>query len=120
MLFLDKALKDPNNGAVLPLINFWKGEIAYRADKLDNAIKYYNAYLDAGAPAAGEANANTIRYNLGYCYLRKENYPAALKFFEQVGKNPALNSDALTQDAYIRSADCYFMNRDYSQGKSNV
>ena len=115
---LDKALKDPNNAAVLPLVNFWKGEIAYRTDKLDNAIKYYNAYLDAGAPVAGEANATSIRYNLGYSYLRKENYPAALKFFEQVGKNPALNSDELTQDAYIRSADCYFMNRDYTRAKT--
>ena len=24
---LDKALKDPNNGSVLPLVNFWKGEM---------------------------------------------------------------------------------------------
>ena len=115
---LDKALKDPNNASVLPLVNFWKGEIAYRTNKLDNAIKYYNAYLDAGAPIAGEANPTTIKYNLGYCYLRKENYLAALKFFEQVGRNPALNSDALTQDAYIRSADCYYMTRDYSRAKA--
>ena len=114
---LDKALKDANNASVLPLVNFWKGEIAYRTDKLDNAIKYYNVYLDAGAPPSGDANGITIRYNLGYCYLKKENYPAALKFFEQVGKNPALNSDAITQDAYLRSADCYFMNRDYSRAK---
>jgi TolA-binding protein len=115
---LDKALKDPNNSSVLPLVNFWKGEIAYRTNKLDNAIKHYNAYLDAGAPPAGEANATTIRYNLGYAYLRKENYPAAQKFFEQVGKNPALNSDAITQDAYIRSADCFYMIRDYSRAKT--
>ena len=115
---LDKALKDANNASVLPLVNFWKGEIAYRTNKLDNAIKYYHAYLDAGAPASGEANPMAIRYNLGYSYLRKENYPAALKYFEQVGKSPALNSDALTQDAYIRSADCYFMNRDYSRAKT--
>ena len=115
---LDKALKDPNNASVLPWINFWKGELAYRNNKLDNAIRYYNAYLDAGAPANGEANPTTIKYNLGYAYLRKENYPAALKFFEQVGKNPALNSDPLTQDAYIRSADCYYMNRDYSKAKA--
>jgi TolA-binding protein len=115
---LDKALKDPNNASVFALINFWKGEIAYRTNKLDNAIKHYNAYLDAGAPAAGEANGTTIRYNLGYAYLRKENYPAAQKFFEQVGKNPALNSDAITQDAYIRSADCYYMGRDYSRAKT--
>jgi TolA-binding protein len=114
---LDKALKIPDNASVLPLVNFWKGEIAYRNNKLDNAIKHYHAYLDAGAPASGEANGNTVRYNLGYAYLRKENYPAALKFFEQVSKAPALNSDALTQDAYIRSADCYFMNREYNRAK---
>ena len=115
---LDKALRDVNNASVLPLVNFWKGEIAYRTNKLDNAIKYYNVYLDAGAPASGEANAMSIRYNLGYSYLRKENYPAALKFFEQVGRNPALNSDALTQDAYIRSGDCYYMSKDYNKAKS--
>jgi len=115
---LSRAIKDKNNATVLPLINFWKGELAYRDNRLDDAIRYYNAYLDAGAPAAGEANSFTVRYNLGYCYLRKENYPAALKFFEQVGKAPALNSDALTQDAYIRSADCYYMSRNYSRAKS--
>lgn len=115
---LDKALKDPGNASVLPWVNFWKGEIAYRSNKLDNAIRHYNAYLDAGAPANGEANPTTIKYDLGYSYLRKENYPAALKFFEQVGKNPALNSDPLTQDAYIRIADCYYMTRDYSRAKA--
>jgi TolA-binding protein len=115
---LDKALKDPNNASVLPFLNFWKGELAYRNDKLDDAIRYYNAYKDAGSPANGEANANTIRYNLGYCYLRKENYPAALTFFEPLGKNPALNSDQLSQDAYIRTADCYYMNRDFARAKA--
>jgi tetratricopeptide (TPR) repeat protein len=112
---LDKALKDPSNASVLPYINFWKGEIAYRNNKLDDAIRYYNGYLNAGAPASGEANITNVKYNLGYSYLRKENYPAALSFFEPVGKNPTLSSDAITQDAYLRTADCYFMNRDYSK-----
>lgn len=117
---IDKALKDPNvtNSPVLPYLNFWKGEIAYRNNKLDDAIKYYNAYISAGSPANGEVNANNVRYNLGYCYLRKENYQAALSFFEPLAKNPALNSNSLTQDAYIRAADCYFMNRDYAKAKT--
>ncbi|MBI1343366.1 MAG: tetratricopeptide repeat protein [Terrimonas sp.] len=114
---LNKALKDPNNSRVLPFINFWKGEIAYRNNDLDNAIRYYNAYKDAGSPVNGEANANTVRYNLGYCYLRKENYPVALQFFEPLGRNPALNSDQLTQDAYLRTADCYYMDRNYTKAK---
>ena len=42
---LDKALKDPNNGSVLPLLNFWKGELAYRNNKIDEAIKFYNCLL---------------------------------------------------------------------------
>ncbi len=115
---LDKALKDPYNGSVLAFLNFWKGELAYRNNKLDNAIKYYNAYVSAGSPSGGEANANNARYNLGYCYLRKENYAAAQTFFEPLGKNPALNSNELTQDAYIRTADCYFMQKDYSKAKA--
>ena len=115
---LDKALKDPNNSSVLPFVNFWKGEIAYRDNRLDDAIKYYHAYVNAGAPTSGEANATNARYNLGYCYLRKENYAVALSFFEPIGKNPSLGSDALTQDAYIRTADCYYMNRDYSRAKA--
>ncbi len=115
---LDKALKDPNNGSVLPLVNFWKGEIAYRNNMVDDAIKYYNAYVSAGSPASGEANTSHVRYNLGYCYLRKENYPAALGFFEPLAKNPALNSDDLTQDAYVRTADCYYMERNFSRAKT--
>ena len=115
---LDKALKDPNNGAVLPLVNFWKGEIAYRNNKLDEAIKYYNAYVSAGSPASGEANPANARYNLGYCYMRKENYPVALTFFEPLAKSPALNSDELTQDAYLRAADCQYMERNYSKAKT--
>jgi tetratricopeptide (TPR) repeat protein len=59
-----------------------------------------------------------VKYNLGYCYLRKENYPAALSFFEPVGKNATLTSDAITQDAYMRTADCYFMNRDYPKANA--
>jgi TolA-binding protein len=115
---LDKALKDPNNTSVLPYISFWKGEIAYRNNNLDDAIKFYNAYVTAGSPPNGDANAMNVKYNLGYCYLKKENYPAALTFFQQLYKTPALNSDQLTQDAYLRAADCYYMSRDYAKAKA--
>lgn len=115
---LDKALKDPNNGAVLPLVNFWKGEIAYNMLELDDAIKHYNAYMSGGAPSSGEANINTARYNLGYCYLEKENYAVARSFFEPLSRNASLNSDELTQDAYLRLADCFFMERNFTKARS--
>lgn len=109
---LDKALKNPYNTAVLPYINFWKAEIAYRLDKIDDAIRYYLEYLKSGN-TNGEVNPVNARYNLGYCYLKKENYRQAQGFFEQVVRNPSISSTPLEQDAFIRCADCYYMSRDF-------
>lgn len=115
---LDKALKDPNNTTVLPFINFWKGELAFRTERIDDAIRFYNAYLQGGAPVNGEANPTNARYNLGYAYYRKQNYPVAQTFFEPLAKNVSLNSDPVTQDAYVRTADAYYMNRNYGQART--
>jgi tetratricopeptide (TPR) repeat protein len=109
---LDKALKDPNNGSVLPYIQFWKAEIAYRLNRIDDAIPNFLEYLKSGA-VNGEVNPTDARYNLGYCFLKKENYRQAQAFFEQVAHTPKLNSSPLEQDAYMRDADCFYMNRDY-------
>jgi TolA-binding protein len=117
-VLLDKALRDPNNASVLPFVNFWKGEIAYRNNRIDDAIRYYHAYLNAGAPANGEANEKNVKYNLGYTYYRKENYPVARTFFEPIAKNVSLNSDPITQDAYVRTADAYYMARSYAQART--
>lgn len=109
---LDKALKDANNGSVLPFIQFWKGEISYRLARIDDAIQYFFAYLK-NPMVNGEVDPTNARYNLGYCFLKKENYRQAQGFFEQVVRSPKINSSPLEQDAYVRDADCYYMNRDY-------
>jgi tetratricopeptide (TPR) repeat protein len=109
---LDKALKDPNNGSVLPYVEFWKAEISYRLNKIDDAIRYYVEYLKNPA-VNGEVNSTDARYNLGYCFLKKENYRQAQGFFEQVVHTPKIGLSPLEQDAYVRDADCYYMNRDY-------
>ncbi|MDR3714533.1 MAG: tetratricopeptide repeat protein [Puia sp.] len=109
---LDKALQDPYNGSVLPYINFWKGEIAYRTGKIDDAIHFYLEYLKSGN-VNGEVNPVNAKYNLGYSFLKKENYRQAQGFFEQVGRTPQIGSSSLAQDAYVRDADCFYMSRDF-------
>lgn len=114
---LSRAEADPNNKQVLPLIYFWQGEIDYRLNKTDEAIRDFFDYLKAPL-TNGEANPANARYNLGYCYLRKENFQQALGFFNQVAGSPSLNAPSMQQDAYLRSADCYYMNRDYKRARS--
>lgn len=115
---LDQILKDPYNAPVLPLAQFWKGEIAYRNNRLDDAMQYFHAFLKSGHAGSGEATPKEANYNLGYCYLRKENFNVALGFFQKVVSRVSLSSPQIDQDAYIRQADCYFMQRNYKQALS--
>jgi TolA-binding protein len=114
---LDKALKEPDNTEVLPYINFWKGEIAYRLNKIDDAIRYYFDYLKSGN-TNGEVNPTNAKYNLGYAFLKRENYKQAQTYFEQVAGTPKINASVIEQDAYTRTADCYYMNRDFTRALS--
>ena len=114
---LTKIIRDPNAGPVLPFANFWKGEIAYRLARYDDAIRYMNAYLQYGG-IQGEANTTNARYVLGYSYLKTENYAKALENFRQVASSVSSGSSTLEQDAYVRAADSYFMQKNYSSAKS--
>ncbi len=102
---------------VTPYANFWKGEISYRNEKFDEAIRHLMLYLQSNAAAQGEASPFAAKYNLGYSWMKKENYKQALGYFEPVSK---YNTTALLteQDAYVRAADCYFMNRDFAKANA--
>ncbi|MEO8765214.1 MAG: tetratricopeptide repeat protein [Ginsengibacter sp.] len=114
---LSKIIRDPNAGKVLPFANFWKGEVAYRLGRYDDVIRYMNAYLQAGG-IQGEANEDAAKYALGYSYLKTENYPLALSNFKQVSPLITPQSAAVKQDAYVRTADSYFMQKNYSTAKN--
>ena len=113
-----KILQDPNAGKVLPYANFWKAEIAYRQSRYDDAIRYATAYLQSGAFSQGEASPASAKYILGYSFLKKENYREALNYFQQIAQNISSQSSALDADAYVRTADSYFMMKDYGKAKS--
>ncbi|MEP7320233.1 MAG: tetratricopeptide repeat protein, partial [Panacibacter sp.] len=112
----DKILRLPPS-SVTPYANFWKGEIAYRSESYDEAIRYLNLYLQSGARAQGEANPSSAKYDLGYSWLKKENYKQAASYFDQVAKSSSVAS-TMEQDAYIRSGDSYFMQSDFSRANS--
>jgi tetratricopeptide (TPR) repeat protein len=111
----DKIIKSKDNEAVLPGTWFWKGEIAMQNGNIDDAIKFYNNFLAIYSNQVGELSATNAKYNLGYCYLKKENYLLAIEFFDQVAKQVSINSSEIIKDAYLRSADCSFMNKQFQK-----
>lgn len=112
---LNKVISNPQSAMLLPYANFWKGEIAYRQQRYDDAIRYLNNYVQSNAAAEGEANPAAARYNIGYSWLQKENYVQAGSYFQQVARTVSPGSAQIEQDAYVRSADCIYMQRDYAK-----
>ena len=115
---LSKVLLNSQSGSLLPYANFWKGEIAYRQQRYDDAIRYLNVYLQSNAPAQGEANQAAARYNAGYSWFQKEQFKNALAQFEAVAKSVTAASGMMEQDAFARSADCYYMLKDFTKANS--
>lgn len=109
---LDEILKVPYNAPYLPYAYFWKGEIAYRMNDADKTVEYLTSYIKSPA-TNGEVNVTNARYDLGHAYLQKQSYRQALGNFEQVTKRVSTASTPIEQDAYVRSADCYFMAKEY-------
>ena len=111
-----KILKLPASN-VTAYANFWKGEIAYRSNDNDAAIRYLTSYLQSGAIAQGEASPATANYNLGYSWMKKENYKQSAVYFDAVAKSNS-TATAVEQDAYVRSADARYMMKDFTKANS--
>ncbi|MDQ0109327.1 TolA-binding protein [Chitinophaga terrae (ex Kim and Jung 2007)] len=110
---LDIAINNPYDQQIKTLAHFWKAEIALRQNKTDQAITNLNAYLNGGAPASGEANQQTASYNLGYSLLKQDKYSEALPHFETAQRTSGPNAAKIATDAVLRSADCYYMLRQF-------
>jgi len=111
---LTLLFNQPYNSAYVQLANFWKGEIALRKNDPITSVAYSNTYIKSPV-TSGEVNITNARYNLGSANFTLENYVAALSNFEQVTRTVSTGSGTVEQDAFVRSADCYFMARNYAK-----
>jgi TolA-binding protein len=110
---LNELMTVPFNSSQIPFANFWKGEIAYRLDHPDSAITFLENYLQT-AQTNGEVNPEDAKYTLGYAYLKVADYRKAQTYFSAVA--PSLtNATPVEQDAFVRSADAFFMMKNYSR-----
>ena len=111
---LNEIFESDYNTSQLPYTNFWKGEIAFRTNQYDSAVYYLGNYIKSPV-VYGEVNPVNARYSLGYSAMRQEDYTNGLKYFEQITTSVSATSKPIEQDAYARSADCYFMQKKYSK-----
>ncbi len=122
----DKALLDPVDTRTKALTIYWQGEIAHREKQYDNSIRLVTQFLTLAKSLSNlpdESSLFTANYLQGYNYLKQQNYPAALGFFQEAVAGIKRNTNFIRSatikndilgDATMRTGDCYFKRNQYA------
>ena len=93
------------------LSRFWLAESYYRNEQYRDALATYTDLYNISA-LYGQEEHDILPYNIAYCYFESGDYPAALKWFGEYLDDPYAT---YRKEALVRSADCYFVDKDYKK-----
>ncbi len=119
---LDESLKNPIDHSIEADCYFWKGEIATDNKDYKSAVTDYSKYLEMQKTnGGGNSGASPLlaKYGLGYAYLKQNNYLLARTNFSDAKQEltvtpmDKLSKQKVSNDLYLRSGDCNFVNKDY-------
>jgi tetratricopeptide (TPR) repeat protein len=117
---LTESLKQPTDKAYEAVANFWKAELAYKAGRYDEALKYALSYVnesdvrDRAQYLSQSATPHNAYITLGYSAMGLKDFGAARDYFAKAQKAEA--DDMITMyNAMLREADAVFMQKDYAQ-----
>lgn len=96
---------------------YWMAEAMYELRKFGESVTAFEKFLKM--PGADKTDVyNFANYGLGYAAYEDEKYAKAANYFERFLRGA--DKDAKTvNDAVIRLADAYFVNKNYSEALSN-
>lgn len=126
-LLINKSLQSPVNSQYRAQALYWLADIAHQEEDYATSINLNNQFLTLARTMQGlppQSSLYTGNYLQGYNYLKQDNYPAALDYFqatvEGIQRNAPYITDATVRerilgDAVLRSGDAYFQRNQYDQ-----
>ncbi|MEY3432832.1 MAG: hypothetical protein RL131_768 [Bacteroidota bacterium] len=97
---------------------FWRGEIAFRNEHYRESIAFLNEYVKASPKAIDQASLENAWYTLGYAHYEQEEYAKAATYFDRIIQSAKNIDKDFRREATVRSADCYFMQKNIAKAKS--
>ena len=96
---------------------YWMAEAMYELRKFGEAVRTFEKFLTM--PGANKTEVyNFANYGLGYAAFEDEKYAKAATYFERFLKGDDKDSKTVN-DATMRLADSYFVNKNYNEAMSN-
>ena len=115
----DKSLNYPEDEALVAKAHFWSGEAYSIGKRYEDAIRSYNAVISQPFET-NSVEFLRARYGLAYAHYNLKQYDRALEHFEGFVSNRNNRIDQqFYDDALIRLADCYYVNKSYDLAVAN-
>lgn len=115
---LDKSLQHPYDNEITAASYFLKGEAYSIAQRYPEAINSYGAVFRTANSSKTDYYIKT-RYGIGYAYYNSKQYDKAQVHFKAyVNDNAVKPSNPNFNDALIRLADTYYIQKDYTTALS--
>ena len=91
------------------LSRYWLAESHFRTEQYQEARKMYTELYNISA-LYGSPESHLIPYNIAYCFYQEEDYPSAIKWFDNYLSE---KKTEFRKEALERKADCLFIAKDY-------
>jgi TolA-binding protein len=92
---------------------YWRGEANYRTSDFAKAILDYREYIYQ--PGSYQMKEFPMaHYNIAYAYFKQKEYSEAQKWFRKYIKLDKGRDRVMLGDAYNRTGDCYYVNRQFN------
>jgi len=108
----NKSLKYPVDKPMGADAVYWKGEASYKLGNYTDAVAQYKEFIYQPG-AALTPYFSLVNYNLGYAYYSLKEYNNAILWFRKFTGSKSETDSKRLNDAYLRTADSYFITKDY-------
>lgn len=95
---------------------YWCGESYYRLNRMTEAARDFNAYLQLTTQPDNEMYA-LAHYNLGYIAFHRKDYDQASNYFRKYAQLEKGDNPTALADAYNRIGDCHLRVRNFEEAK---
>ncbi|MCL2097406.1 MAG: tetratricopeptide repeat protein [Bacteroidales bacterium] len=97
---------------------YWKAEALYEQKQYEEARKLYEAFINSPGAFRTGKEYRLAHYNIGYCFFKQKNYTEAGNWFRKF-TGLSGNDNIFIGNAYCRIADCFFIQKRYSNAIEN-
>ena len=118
IVLFEKSLQYNSDKIITAQNLYLTAESYYQLANWDSAVEFYNKF--SSSPGASQSPGYLyVNYNLGYCFYKQRNYSQANSYFRKFLSDKRIHDNRSLSDAYIRSADCYLMTKNFNEATRN-